>query len=66
MVSLPAGKFRLIDNRIVVGESSWAVQQPATICVLHPKQNTDEHRALVKALLDEVNEARAYREEGLT
>jgi hypothetical protein len=59
MVNLPEGKYRLIDNRIVLGDSTWAAQQPTTICVLHHKQNTDEHRQLIQRMLDELNTARS-------
>jgi hypothetical protein len=62
MVNLPEGRYRLIDNRIVCGESSWAsVNQPITVCILHYKQSTPEHRALVKAMLDELNAGRQVR-----
>jgi hypothetical protein len=56
---IAAGRVRLVDNRIVVGDSTWALEQPRTICVLHPKQNKAEHREFVKALLDVINERAA-------
>jgi hypothetical protein len=59
MVSdLPPGPYRLVDNRIVAGDSSW-LTQPVTICTLHPKQNKAEHRSFVPQLRDALNAAAA-------
>lgn len=54
VAALPAGPYRLVDNRIVAGESSW-VGQPVTLCTIHPKQNKPEHRAFIRALLEKLN-----------
>lgn len=59
MVTLPTGTFRLVDNRIVLGDSSWAAQQPTTICVLHHKQNSPDNMVLIRAMLKELNDARS-------
>lgn len=53
---LPPGNFRLVDNRIMVGDTSWiATVQPKTVVVLHPKQNKAKHRAFVTLLLEILN-----------
>ena len=54
---LPPGPLRLVDNRIVAGDSNW-LAQPVTIAILHPKQTKPEHREAVRALLEAVNATR--------
>ncbi len=55
---LPPGRLRLVDNRIFVGDSTWAMTQPITIAVLHHKHTKDENRAYIAQLIAIVNEAR--------
>jgi hypothetical protein len=54
---LPEGQLRLVDNRIVAGDSTWA-EQPHLVCVLHPKQTQPQHLEMLKALIELVNAAR--------
>lgn len=60
--AVPHGLLRLVDNRILLGDSTW-IGIPVTVCVLHPKHTRDENRLLITALLDIVN---ALRQEGVT
>lgn len=60
-VLIPEGELKLVDNRIMVGNSTWAMTQPITIAVLHPKHFKDENRALMLELLAIVNAARAVK-----
>jgi hypothetical protein len=59
--SIPPGLLRLVDNRIVVGDSTFGTQ-PLTILVLHPKQTFPEHKERIRAMLDCINQARADQE----
>jgi hypothetical protein len=54
LARLPQGKLRLVDNRVLAGESTFAAQ-PATVCVCAPKHFGDENRQRLQALVDIAN-----------
>lgn len=57
---IPPGKLRLVDNRIFLGETTWAMAQPITVGVLHPKHTKDDNRVMIRGLLDIINLLRGH------
>ncbi len=56
LTPLVGKKFSLVDDRIVIGESSWiATVQPITVCILHPKQTKNANRELIEQMIKVAN-----------
>lgn len=55
---LPAGRLRLVDHRVVAGDSNW-LGQPLTITVINHKRTTEAQTDLMKVILEVVNQAKA-------
>ncbi len=58
IAELPEGVIRLVDNRIVVGDSSWANAQPITVVEISRKKLDPRARAFLNGILGLANKAR--------
>jgi hypothetical protein len=57
VTGIPEGTMRLVDNRIVCGESTFG-QQPVLVCSINHKEQTAEQREFVLAMIELCNQTR--------
>lgn len=58
--SLPPGRLRIVDDRVIAGDSSWApTTRPETVFVFNRRHTKEDQRDYLRALIEIINEVRA-------